>query len=210
MDFITAGQLAQIFPACRAPQDWVTYLNPAFERFFINTKDRIAAFLGQTGHESGQFNTLEENLNYRAARLLQVWPKRFETLADAQPFEKQPQKLANYVYANRIGNGPPDSNDGYTYRGRGIIQITGRSHYAAVSVALGQNFIAEPDRLKQPEWAALSAAWFWQTRGLNELADDRTDDDDQEDFIRATRIVNGGTAGLQERYDLYWTALQVL
>jgi len=210
MPLITATQLKTILPLCKQPDIWAAALIPAFEKYAITSKARIASFLGQTGHESGQFNILQENLNYSATRLMKVWPKRFPTLALAQQYERNPAKLGSFVYANRIGNGPEASGDGYKYRGRGLIQLTGHSNYATASQALGIDLLGTPDRLIEPPVAALSAAWFWASRGLNELADDRTDDNDLEDFTTITRRINGGTVGLQERFKLFKLAEQGL
>lgn len=200
---LSAQILHQIFPQCPDPGRWAQALTPAMERYDVNTPARMASFLAQTGHESAQFSRLEENLRYRSAkRLMQVWPKRFPSEKAAGPYVDNPEKLANCVYARRLGNGDASSGDGYRYRGRGILQITGRSNYAAVGQALGLELIENPDLLLQPEHAAMSAAWFWDSRGLNALADDRTDDDDLEDFTRITRLINGGTVGLRERLAL--------
>lgn len=200
---ISAKTLQLALPKCKNPQVWAEALNPALARFEINSKARIASFLAQTGHESGQFNTLVENLNFSAARMLAVWPKRFPSIAFAAQYERNPEKLGNFVYANRIGNGNEASGDGYKYRGRGLIQITGRSNYAAVSTALGHDFINAPDDLQLPAFAALSSAWYWASRGLNALADDKTDDNDLEDFTTITKRINGGTVGLKERFALF-------
>lgn len=207
---ITVKTLQIVLPKCKTPQDWVTALNPALAKFEINSKARIASFLAQTGHESGQFNTLIENLNYSAARLMVVWPKRFPSLAFAMKYERNPEKLANLVYANRIGNGNEASGDGFKYRGRGLIQLTGRSNYVAASTVLGFDLIKRPDDLLTPKIAALSAAWFWASHGLNALADDKTDDNDLEDFATITKIINGGTAGLKERLELFNNIERVL
>jgi putative chitinase len=123
----------------------------------------------------------------------------------ALPYERNPEKLANFVYANRMGNGAPESDDGFRYRGRGLIQMTGRGNYTAVSDALKTDFAGKPDLMLEPRHAAMCAAWFWRTRGLNELADDRTDDDDSEDFRQITRVINGGLNGLAERLQ-FWEA----
>lgn len=210
MPLITADQLKAALPNCKKPEMWVEALIPAFEKYAITSNERIASFLAQIGHESGQFNVLEEALSYSAARLMKVWPKRFPTLAIAQKYERNPEKLANFVYANRIGNGPESSGDGYRFRGRGLIQLTGRSNYASASQALGIDLVAHPERLTEPAIAAMSAAWFWATRGLNELADDQTDDNDLEDFTTITKRINGGTVGLKERFDLFKAAEQTL
>ena len=197
-------QLQRIFPNCKAPAAWVDALAPAFQKYEIETPDRIASFLAQTGYESGQYNRLEENLNYSTAtRLTRIWPRRFPDEASAMPYVNNPQKLANMVYANRMGNGDAESNDGYRFRGRGIIQLTGRSNYDSAGEAMGVDLISAPELLADPKWAALSAGWFWQSRGLNELADDRTHDQDLEDFARITRRINGGVVGLKDRFELF-------
>ncbi len=193
-------------PQCKTPEVWAEVLNPAMDRYQINNPGRVASFLAQTAYESGQFNRLCENLYYTtAARLVAVWPKRFPNEAAAAPYVANEEKLANYVYANRIGNGPESSGDGYKFRGRGLIQITGRSNYAEVGEALGVDLLANPELLLEPKWAALSAAHYWFGHGLNALADDQTGDDELEDFTTMTKKINGGTAGLQERLKLFKT-----
>lgn len=197
---LTANLLKQVFPLCADPSGWVQALNPALERYQINTRARLCGFLAQTGHESGQFNRLVESLNYKTPlRLMRVWPRRFPTEASAIPYVGNEAELANFVYANRLGNGDSASGDGFKFRGRGIIQITGRSNYAAVGQELAIDLIDAPDRLLNQEIAALAAAWFWNSRGLNALADDKTDDNDLEDFTEITRRINGGTVGIHER-----------
>lgn len=201
---LTAAALAKALPNCPDPQVWSDALNPALQKFDIGTSDRLCAFLAQTAHESNSFNRLSENLNYSTAlRLTKVWPRRFPNIAAAAPFVGNPQKLANVVYANRMGNGDAGSGDGFRFRGRGLIQITGRSNYQAASQALGVDYVASPDLLLQPPHAAMSAAWFWASHGLNALADDKTADDDLEDFTEITRRINGGTVGLKERLALF-------
>lgn len=208
---ITEQTLKTVFPQCTDPAGWAAVLSPALDKFEINTRDRICSFLAQTGHESGQFNTLTEGLFYRtAARLMAVWPKRFPTEASALPYVANEKKLASFVYANRLGNGNEASGDGFQFRGRGIIQITGRANYVAAGAALGLDLINNPDLLLQKPNAALSAAWFWNTRGLNALADDKTDDNDLEDFTEITKRINGGTVGLKERFALYQQLQQTL
>ncbi len=201
---IDANLIKQALPQCKTPELWADALNPAMEQFQINNPGRIACFLAQTGHESGQFNKLTEGLYYKtAARLVAVWPKRFANEAAATPYVANEEKLANYIYANRIGNGPESSGDGFRFRGRGLIQITGRSNYADIGKVLGVDLLAQPELLVEPKWAALSAAYFWFGHGLNALADDETDDNDVEDFTTITKKINGGTAGLQDRLALY-------
>lgn len=185
--------LHQTLPQCKDPAGWAKALQPALEKYQINTPSRIAAFLAQTGYESGHFNQLQENLRYSTPqRLMKVWPKRFPTIESALPYVQNPERLANKVYALRMGNGPESSGDGYRYRGRGIIQLTGRSNYAEAAKALGIDLLGQPDGLLEPHHAAMSAAWFWSTHGLNALADDETGDDDLEDFTQITRRINGG------------------
>ena len=158
----------------------------------LTTDLRLAHFLGQLAHESAGFSSVEENLNYRAARIRQVWPKRFSSVAVAQPYASNPEKLANRVYANRMGNGPESSGDGWMYRGRGLIMTTGREAYEKLSERMGVDFIANPDLLRAFPYAILSAAEFWKSRNLNPFAD-------RDDVVTITKRINGGTIGLAER-----------
>jgi putative chitinase len=190
---LNAGMLRQAFPLCSDADDWAAALRPAMTRFRITTNGRIAAFLAQVGHESGEFCRLEENLVYRApSRLVAVWPRRFCDACAAQPFVGDAERLANFVYAGRMGNGDAASGDGYRFRGRGLIQLTGRENYERASAALGLDLLAQPELLSSRGPAALSAAWFWDDRGLNALAD-------QGAFEEITRRINGGMTGLDER-----------
>ena|SRR2546426_3337295 len=202
-DMCSEAQLQAFLPAAQRLDVWCPALNAAMERFQIDSTARAAAFLAQVAHESNEFRNLVENLNYSAGRLMQVWPKRFPTLETATPYERQPEKLANYVYANRLGNGDSASGDGWRFRGRGLLQITGRGNYRSAGLALQLPLETEPERLETPEAAALAAAQYWQSRGLNELADDRNDDNDDEDFVRISTLINGGRVGLDARR-LYW------
>jgi putative chitinase len=210
MSELTAKQLAGIMPSCPDPEAWAQALSSAMEQFEITTPSRIAAFLAQLAHESGQLTRLSENLNYSAKRLTQVWPNRFPTLEKAAQYEKNPQKLANYVYAMRLGNGDEASGDGWNYRGRGPIQLTGRGNYRAAGLGIGLPLENEPGQLEYPGPAALSAAWFWKSHGLNELADDQNDDNNSEDFKTITKRINGGLVGYKERLALWETAKDVL
>jgi putative chitinase len=201
---VTAEILHATLPLCPDPQKWADALNPALLKYGITTVARVSSFLAQTGYESSQYNRLSENLNYSTAkRLMLVWPRRFPTESSALPYVKNPEGLANFVYAGRLGNGDAASGDGFRYRGRGIIQVTGRANYAAAGKELQLDLVGNPDLLLQPANAALSAAWFWSSRGLNELADDNTGDNDLEDFTEITRRINGGTVGLKDRLALY-------
>ncbi len=153
---------------------------------------RLAHFLGQLAHESAGFTSVEENLNYRAERIRQVWPRRFASVAAAQPYASSAEKLANKVYASRMGNGPESSGDGWRYRGRGLIMTTGKEGYTRLSERLGVDFIANPDLLKDFPYAILSAADFWKSRNLNSFAD-------HDDVVTITKRINGGTIGLADR-----------
>jgi len=210
MPELTSEQLAAIMPACPDPNGWTAVLNAAMTQFDITTTPRMAAFLAQLANESGQLKRLVENLNYSAQRLMAVWPTRFPTLDKAKLYERNPEKLANYVYAKRLGNGDETSGDGWRYRGRGVIQLTGRGNYLAAAQAIGQPLVEQPELLEQPGPAALSAAWFWKSHGLNELADDQNDDNDLEDFKTITKRINGGTVGLQDRLAFWDKAKTVL
>jgi putative chitinase len=203
MAALTDVQLKAIMPAAPDLVGWCHALNEAMIRFEINSPARVAAFLAQVAHESGELRRLVENLSYTAKRLVDVWPKRFPTLAQAQPFERQPERLANRVYANRLGNGDEASGDGWRFRGRGLLQITGRGNYRSCGAALGLPLEGQPELLETPVPAAAAAAQFWKSRGLNELADDRNDDNDDEDFVTITVIINGGKNGLTDRR-AYW------
>ena len=183
--------------------EWVDPLNETFERFNIRSKNQQAMFLGQCGHECGNFRILEENLNYRAATLMKLWAKRFPTLEIANACERNPKKIANLVYCSRMGNRDENSGDGYRFRGRGCIQLTGHANYYHASQALGVDFVANPDLVSTPKYAALTAGWFWDTHKLNIPADAL-------DFVKVTKIINGGTIGLDQRIAETKLALAVL
>ena len=210
MSELTIQQLKKIMPGCKDPDTWIAALNTAMAQFEISSSARIAAFLSQVAHESSQLTRLSENLNYTAKRLNQVWPNRFPTVEKAQQYANNPEKLANYIYAKRLGNGEETSGDGWRFRGRGLIQLTGRGNYRAAAQGTGLPLEEQPDLLLQPAPAALSAAWFWKSHGLNELADDYNDDNDTQDFCTITKRINGGTVGLKERIALWEQAKAVL
>ncbi|WP_223505516.1 glycoside hydrolase family 19 protein [Pseudomonas sp. GL-RE-29] len=200
---ITQQQLLQILPnAGPVAGVFVSALNDAMTRFNIEGRLRVAAFLAQIGHESGQLRTLVENLNYSAEGLIRTWPKRFN-LMTATSVARKPEQIANIVYASRLGNGPAVTGDGWRYRGRGLIQVTGWVNYQACGSALSVDLLSKPELLEQPGYAALSAAWFWSSNGLNELAD-------AERFEAITRKVNGGLNGQADRLAIYKRALEVL
>jgi len=181
---------------------WLQPLNDTFDRFEINTPLRQACFIGQCSHESEHFRFLEENLNYKAESLMRVWPSHFNH-AMAQECAHNPKKIADIAYAHRMGNGGPETGDGFAYRGRGLIQLTGKSNYHACGEELGIDLINNPDYLSTPEGACLSAGWFWHTHGLNQLAD-------ANEIEPMTKKINGGTIGLENRVALMQQALEVL
>jgi len=182
---------------------WVDPLNQTFERFGIMSPTQQASFIGQCGHECGHFKTLEENLNYRAEALMKLWPKRFPLLEIAKQYERNPRKIANKVYADRMGNRDEASGDGYRFRGRGCIQLTGHSGYYHAGQALGVDFVMEPDLVATPQFAALTAGWFWNTHKLNQYADNQ-------DYKMMTKKINGGFIGLDDRIKHINLALTVL
>lgn len=179
----------------------VEALSDACSKFGVNTGLRVAGFLAQCAHESTHFTRTEENLNYSRRGLLQTWPKRF-TPELASDCAYKPERIANIAYANRMGNGDEASGDGWRYRGRGFIQLTGHDNYQAFGDAIGEDVVSHPELVAQPRLAALSAAWYWQTHGLNALAD-------AQDIVGMTKRINGGTVGLEERKKLYQQALKV-
>ena len=196
---VNAEQLAKLHIGA----DWVDALNETFSRFNINTKNQQAMFIGQCSHECGNFRLLEENLNYRAETLMKLWPKRFPSLEFAKQYEKNPKKIANSVYASRMGNRDEASGDGYRFRGRGALQCTGHSTYFHAGKALGVDFVMQPDLVATPKYAALTAGWFWDTHKLNPPSDAL-------DYTKVTKIINGGTIGLDDRIKHVQHALAVL
>ena len=184
-------------------EQWVDALNATFERFDIMNPLRKAAFIAQCGHECGNFRILEENLNYRAETLMKLWPKRFPTLEIANQYARNPKKIANMVYANRMGNRDEASGDGYRFRGRGCIQLTGHANYYHAGQALGEDFVMQPELVATPQYAALSAGFFWNTQKLNQYADSR-------DLKTMTKRINGGYIGLIDREKHYNQALAIL
>ena len=196
---VTAEKLAKLHIDAK----WVDPLNDTFAQFGISTPRQQAAFIGQCGHECGNFRILEENLNYRAATLMKLWPKRFPTLEFANQYAGNPKKIANMVYSNRMGNRDEASGDGYRFRGRGCIQLTGHSNYFHAGKALGVDFVMEPDLVASPKYAALTAGFFWSTHDCNRLAE-------AGDWTALTKKINGGTIGLSDRIKHTEEALAVL
>ena len=171
---------------------WLGPLEETFAKYDISTTQRQACFIGQCQHESENFTKLEEGLNYSASRLMAVWPSRFPSLDVAEQYANNPEKLANKIYSGRMGNGNEESGEGYAYRGRGLIQMTGKEAYANCGSGLGMDFIGDPNWLVDPKYATLSAGWFWNKKGLNALADSG-------DIETMTKRINGGLLGLDDR-----------
>lgn len=187
-------------------------LNETFERFNISTIRQQAAFIGQCGHECGNFKVFEENLNYRAETLMKLWPKRFPTLEFAKQYERNPKKIANSVYSNRMGNRDEASGDGWRFRGSGALQLTGHSNFYHAGKALGVDFVMEPELVRTPKYALLTAGWFWSTHGCNELAESGAplDNEGRPTWINLTKKINGGTIGLADRVKHTLEAIVVL
>ncbi len=185
---VTAEQLQKlkINPAL------VDVFNETFERWGIKSARQQAAFIGQCGHECGNFTKLEEGLSYAADRLMKIWPKRFPTMEVAQKYARNPKALANYVYANRMGNRDEASGDGWRFRGSGWLQLTGHDNFYHASKACGVDFVMNPDLVRTPKYAAMTAGWFWATHNCNELAE-------RGDNLALTKKINGGTIGLDDR-----------
>ena len=176
-------------------EKWAIPLQFVCDKYEINTPARVAGFLAQVGHESGGLRFTSEDLHYRAEALTRVWPQRFPP-GVAESYAMQPERIANRAYADRMGNGDEASGEGWAYRGRGLIQLTGKDSYAAFSLATDNNALLEPDLVAEVELAALSAGWFWSSKGLNALADNK-------DIVGMTVRVNGGTNGLDDRQMRY-------
>ena len=194
---------SQHLQAMRIDPVWVDALNETFQRFNILTPIQQASFIGQCGHECGNFRILEENLNYRAETLMKLWKSRFPTIEVANEYAKNPKKIANKVYANRMGNRDESSEDGYRFRGRGCIQLTGHANYFHAGQACGEDFVMQPDLVATPRYAAMTAGWFWDTHKLNQYAD-------RQDFLMMTKKINGGTIGLDDRIKHINHALDIL
>ena len=175
-------------------------IDATFDEFAISTTNTQAAFLAQIAHESGSLKYVKENLNYSSQGLLKTFGKYFDR-DSANDYARNPERIANRVYANRMGNGGEDSDDGWLYRGRGLIQITGRTNYEKFFAYLNEK--VDPEYLETPEGAARSAGWFWDSRNLTPIAE-------AGDIRKLTKMINGGYNGLEERIELYENALHVL
>lgn len=200
---LTLEQLKQLLPGNKYVEHWYEALEQLFPDYDINTPQRMAAFIAQCAHESGNFNILKENLNYRAATLRKIFPKYFPTDEIANQFAGKQEAIANKVYANRMGNGNEESGDGFRYCGRGLIQLTGKNNYQAFADSLEMDVEDVPHYLATFEGAAQSACWFWESNNLNRFAD-------AGDIKGLTKAINGGYIGLEDRIKHYEHALHVL
>ena len=186
--------------------DWYGAMCANLPEYGITTWQRVAQWIAQVSHESGDFRLLTENLNYSATALQKTWPRSFPSVEIATQYQRQPEKIANRAYANRMGNGSESSGDGWKYKGRGLIQVTGKANYTACSKALygdEQILLKEPEILSEQDGAIRSACWFWNTRSLNAYAD-------REDTLAVTKLINGGTNGLEDRINKYNLAKRIL
>ena len=202
-DCVTTDLLKKLFPTNKNCDALCTALCAVLPKYEINTPNRIAAFLAQCGHESGGFTVLQENLNYSAEGLRKIFPSRFATVAAAQPYHRQPEKIANKIYCDRMGNGPESSGEGYKFRGRGAIQLTGKENYSNFAKSIGKSLDETVAYCETLEGAICSAAWFWTTRKLNVCADCG-------DILSMTKKINGGTIGLESRKKHYEEALYAI
>jgi putative chitinase len=195
-------QLAEIIGKNPYNDQWFDALYAILPDYEINTPHRVAAFVAQCAHESGGFKFLQENLNYRAESLVKTWPRHFPTLEIAQQYARQPEKIANRAYANRMGNGDEASGDGWRYLGRGLIQLTGKTNYEWFAASIETPLEEIPEYLQTFEGAVQSACWFWESNNLNKEAD-------AGDIKTMTRKINGGFIGLEDRVKHYNHALHV-
>jgi putative chitinase len=201
---LTVEQLASILPNNKEIKQWHDAMLKVFPKYDITSQKRIASFLTQTGHESLDYTVLSENLNYSAKGLNTVFPKYFKNAGrDANDYARQPEKIANIVYANRMGNGNTASGDGWKYRGRGIIQLTGYDNYKSFADYIGKSVDDTISYIQTKEGAVESAAWFWNTRNLNKVSDTG-------DVTAVTKLINGGTHGLPDRTKRYNNAIRIL
>ena len=200
---LTRDQLAQMIKGNPYINEWFEALEQLLPDYDINTPQRIAAFIAQCAHESGNFRLLKENLNYRAESLCKVFPRYFPNIELARQYAQQPEKIANRVYGGRMGNGDESSGDGFRYRGRGLIQLTGKDNYSWFAASLEMAVEDVPAYLATFEGAAQSACWFWETNSLNKWAD-------AGDIKELTRRINGGYIGLEDRIKHYNHALHIM
>ena len=199
----TAQKLAQCVPGAPHLDQWFLAMNEILPDYNITTVERVACFVGQCAHESGGFRALRENLNYKAEGLNKIFKKYFPTVESAQPFAHNQEKIANRIYSNRMGNGDEASGDGFRYRGRGLIQLTGKDNYQNFADSIGEDVEDIPAFLETYEGAVQSGCWFWESNNLNALADAM-------DVKTMTKRINGGYIGLDDRIKHINHAVEVL
>jgi putative chitinase len=198
----TKQQLKEMIPKNPYVDQWFEAISEILPEYEITTPQRVAAFLAQCAHESGGFVFLKENLNYKAPSLRKVFPKYFQDDATAAAYANKPEKIANRVYANRMGNGDESSGDGWRYCGRGLIQLTGKDNYTFFAASLDIPVEEAAEYLQTFEGAVQSACFFWEQNNLNQWAD-------KGDILTLTKRINGGTIGLEDRIKHYEHALHI-
>jgi len=210
--FVSAGfsfafdssMLKELLPGNTETNEWFKMMCKVLPKYEITTIERVAGFIAQCSHESRDFSVLTENLNYSASALNKIFPKYFENAGRyASDYHRQPEAIANVVYANRMGNGPTESGDGWSYRGGGILQLTGFNNYYSFGKAVGISAMAATDYVRTKEGALESACWFWQVNNINKYCDNL-------DIIGMSKRINGGTNGLDDRKAKYLRAIDLL
>ena len=203
---ITPEQSQQLFPDAPEAEEWCSWLEQLLPEYGIDTPERISAFLSQCAVETAGWRKFEENMNYSADRMMQVWPRIFDRELALQ-CHRNPEMVANHAYANRMGNGSPESGDGWKYRGRGPIHLTGRRNYTMFAEQTLDDpllVIETPDLVAHDkEIALLSALWFWEINNLNDLADTKQ-------ITKLSRKVNGGDHGLPQRIALFNSTMDLI
>jgi len=199
----TQGKLSQIIAGNPYVDHWYTALTTILPDYDITSLNRVAAFLAQTAHESGNYRILKENLNYQANSLCKVFPRYFPNIELATQYAHNQEKIANRVYGNRMGNGDETTGDGFRYCGRGLIQLTGKDNYTKFAESIETPLSEITEFLGTFEGAVQSACWFWEANNLNQWAD-------KGDILTLTKRINGGTIGLEDRIKHYNHALEVL
>lgn len=206
MSLITIEEFTQLAPKAKNPDKWVAAMNSVLPSYNITRGNRLAMFIAQCGHESAGFTVMQENLNYSADGLRKIFGKYFPTQELAQQYARQPEKIANRVYANRMGNGDESSGDGWKYRGRCSIQITGKSNYTNLSTYIWDDasiLLNDPDLLLDEYISLHGAGWYWERTKLNDYCD-------RDDIVSVTKRINGGNHGSSDREARYAAAKKVL
>jgi putative chitinase len=198
-----ADQVHQMLQGNPHTQSWYDALVDELPKYQITSIPRVAMFIAQCGHESANFTALKENLNYKPQALMAIWRKRFPTMDIANQYAHNQEMIANRAYADRMGNGPEESGDGWKFHGRGLIQLTGRSLYEQFAKETGKELDECVDYCETPDGAVESACFFWEHHNLNALSD-------AGDIDKVTKVINGGTLGIEDRTARYQHGLQVL